>query len=53
MPVYGIVDILWVILAHNFAKYQNFSMIPGLFDKYYQIPYSLKFVALKFHQKLV
>ena len=40
MPIYGIIDILRAILAHNLAKYQNFSMRPGLFDKYYLITYS-------------
>ena len=45
MPIYAIIDILRATLAHNLAKYQNFSMRPGLFDKYHQITYSLKFVA--------
>ena len=30
MPMYGIIDILRAILAHNLAEYQNFSMRPGL-----------------------
>ena len=33
MPIYGIIDILRAILAHNLTKYQYFSIIPGLFDK--------------------
>ena len=37
MPIYGIIDTLRTILAYNLAKYQNFSMRLGLFDKYYQI----------------
>ena len=45
MPIYGIIDILRAILAYNLAKYQNFSMRPGLFDKYYQITYSQQFLA--------
>ena len=45
MAIYGIIDILRDILAHNLAKYQNFSMRPGLFDKYPQITYSQQFVA--------
>ena len=45
MPIYGIIDILMAILAHNLAKYQYFSMRPGLFDKYHQITYSLQFFA--------
>ena len=37
MPIYyGVIDILRAIFAHNLAKYQYFSMRPGLFDKYYQ-----------------
>ena len=43
MPVYGIIDILRAILAYYLAKYQYFSMRPGLFDKYHQITYSLQF----------
>ena len=45
MPIYGIIDILRAILAYNLAKYQNFSIIPGFFDKYHQITYSQQFVA--------
>ena len=45
MPKYGIIDILRGILAYNLAKYRNFSMRPGLFDKYYQITYYQQFVA--------
>ena len=37
MPIYGIIN--------NLAKYQHFSMRPGLFDKYHWITYSLQFVA--------
>ena len=33
----GIIDILRAILAYNSAKYQHFSIRPGLFDKYHQI----------------
>ena len=35
MPIYGIIDILRAILAHNTAKYQYFSMRPDLFDKFH------------------
>ena len=37
MPIYEIIDILKIILAHNLAEYQYFTMRPGLFDDYYQI----------------
>ena len=45
MPMYGIIEILKAILAPNLANYQHFSMRPGLFNKYNQITYSLKFLA--------
>ena len=45
MPIYGTIGILRAILAHNLGNYQHFSMRPGLFDKYYQITYSMQFVA--------
>ena len=50
MPIYGIIDILRAILAYNLAKYQYFSMRPGLFDKYHQITYSLQFLV-QYHIK--
>ena len=43
IPKYGLIDILRAILAHNLAKYQYFSMRPGLFEKFHQIPYSMQF----------
>ena len=43
MLIYGIIDILRAILAINLAKYQYFSMKPGLFDKYRQITHSVQF----------
>ena len=45
MPKYGIMGILSAILDSNFAKYQYFSMKPSLFDKFYQLTYSLQFVV--------
>ena len=50
MPIYGIINILRAILAYNLAKYQYFSMRLGLFDKYHQIPYSLRF-SVQYHVK--
>ena len=43
MPKYGIIVILNAILAHNLVKYQYFLMKFSLFEKYYQIKYSLQF----------
>ena len=50
MPKYEIIGILSAILAHNLAKYHYFSMKPTLFDKYYQITYSLRFLV-QYHVK--
>ena len=37
MPKYGIIGMLNVVLAHNLAKYQYFTMTLSLSDKYYYI----------------
>ena len=50
MLIYGIIVILRFILAYNLAKYQNFSMRPGLFDNYHQITCSLQF-SVQYHKK--
>ena len=52
MPIYEIIDIVRSILAYYLAKYQYFSMRPGLFDNYHQITYSLQF-SVQYHVKCV
>ena len=41
MPFYEIIVILRDFLAHNFTKYQYFSIRPSLFVSFYQTTYSL------------
>ena len=48
MPKYGIVGILSANLAHNLAKYQYFAMKPSVYDKFYQVAYSLK-ISVQYH----
>ena len=43
--IYGIIDILRAILAHNLAEYQYFSMRPGLYNNYHQISYAMQIIA--------
>ena len=46
LPKYGIIGILSAILAYYLAKYQCFSMRLTLFNNYYQITYSLRYLVI-------